>query len=364
MAKTIFMTGFPGFIGKRLVDRLIGKDPEASFIFLIEQPLQKMAEDSIAALDQRHPGLTRRCRLVPGDITHERLGLNAQTYTEVTAATTHVWHLAAIYNLAVHASVAYRVNVLGTANVLDFCADCAALARLDYVSTCYVSGMRGGLVLENDLDEGQDFKNHYESTKCWAEMEVRRRMPRMPIAIHRPAIVVGDSRTGETDKYDGPYVVINLLAKLPAWIPMVNIGQGNALVNLVPVDFLVDAMAEIWTREEALGQTVQLADPRPHTSREIMEGILTALNYRKPLAAVPEGLVDQALSLALVRKLTGIPRQSLIYFNHEVEYDTTVQRQLLEGSGIGCPDFLSILPTLTDFVRQHPDQPFIDGRSF
>ncbi len=364
MASTIFMTGFPGFIGKRLIDRLLGKDPEASFIFLIEQHLQKMAEDSIAALELRHPGLAQRTRLVPGDITREHLGLNQQTYDEVTAEATHVWHLAAIYNLAVHASVAYRVNVIGTAYVLDFCQDCELFQRLDYVSTCYVSGTRSGLVLENDLDQGQDFKNHYESTKCWAEMEVRRRMPGMPIAIHRPAIVVGDSRTGETDKYDGPYFVINLLAKLPAWVPMVNIGQGDALVNLVPVDFLVDAMAEIWTKEEALGQTIQLADPRPHTSREIMEGILGALGYRKPLAAVPTGLVDQALSVGLVRKMTGIPQESLIYFNHEVEFDTINQRQLLEGSGISCPDFLTYLPILTDFVRQYPDQPFIDGRSF
>jgi thioester reductase-like protein len=346
------------------VDRLLRKAPDADFCFLIEERLRSLAEESLAALDERHPGIRARSRLVVGDITAPRLGLDEDTYRSEAARATHVWHLAAIYNLAVPASVAYRVNVLGTAAVLDLCQACPQLQRLDYVSTCYVSGDRIGRILESELDQGQRFKNHYESTKCWAELEVRRRMPRLPVAIHRPGIVVGDSRTGETDKYDGPYYVIKLLATLPTWLPMVNIGEGRARVNLVPIDFLVDAMAEIWSRPEAIGQTFQHADPRALSSREIMAAILEALGYRKPLLSVPGPAVERALGVPALRALVKIPQETVVYFNHEAVFDSSNLQRILEGSGVACPDFKSYVGALVDYVRRYPEKPFLDGRSF
>ena len=364
MASTALITGFPGFIARRLVPELLKKDPSVQLSLLIEERLRPLAEASLAALDASHPGLAGRARLLAGDISEPWLGLSEQVYRQEAARTSHVWHLAAIYNLAVPESTAYRVNVLGTASVLDFCEECRGLKRLDYVSTCYVSGSRKGRILETELDEGQTFKNHYESTKCRAEMEVRRRMGRLPVTIHRPGIVVGDSRTGETDKYDGPYFVMNLLTKLPTWFPMVNIGDGRALVNLVPVDFLVEAMAELWSNPAALGETVQLADPRPHSAREVMGALLEAMGFRRPLLAVPAPLVEGALGVPAIRDLLKIPKETVIYFNHEAVYDVANQQRLLEGSGVRCPDFLDIAPTLAAYVRQHPDKPFIDGRRY
>ena len=360
---TVFMTGFPGFIAKRLVDRLLRKDPSADFCFLVEGRLRPVAEESLAALDERHPGVRGRSRLVTGDITAPWLGMGETTYRAEAARTTHVWHLAAIYNLAVPASLAYRVNVLGTAAVLDFCQECPKLERLDYVSKCYVSGKRTGRILESELDEGQGFKNHYESTKCWAELEVRRRMPRLPVAIHRPSVVVGDSRTGETDKYDGPYVVIKLLAGLPSWLPMVDI-EGKARLNLVPVDFLVDAMAEVGSRRDALGLTFQYADPRPLSAREVMDASLEALGFRKPLLTLPGALAERALAVPALSRLLKIPSESLTYSNHFAEYDTANVLRLLEGTGIACPDFRSYIGVLVDYVKRYPDKPYLDGRSF
>ena len=359
MASTVFMTGFPGFIARRLVPELLKKDPEAQFTFLIEERLRPLAESSLGALD-----ISDRSRLLAGDISKPWLGLSEQVYRQEAERTTHVWHLAAIYNLAVPAAVAYRVNVVGTTSILDFSQACPGLKRLDYVSTCYVSGNRRGRILETELDEGQTFKNHYESTKCWAEMEVRRRMGRLPVTIHRPGIVVGDSHTGETDKYDGPYFVMKLLARIPTWLPMVNIGKGLAMVNLVPIDFLVTAMGALWAKPEALGETVHLADPRPHTAREVMGGILESMGFRRPLLDVPSPAVEGLLGVRAVRDLLEIPKESVIYFNHEAVYDTGNQLRLLQGTDVRCPDFLDIVPTLAAYVRQHPDKPFIDGRRY
>jgi thioester reductase-like protein len=363
MSGHIFLTGFPGFIASQLIDRIVEHDDEATFTFVVQEHMLGAAETSLARHDAEHTGLADRTTLVAGDITKPYLGMGEAAYDRECDRVTQVWHLAAIYDLSVPESVAYRVNVLGTGNVLDLCEDSENLERLDYISTCYVSGARTGRVLESELDEGQRFKNHYESTKAWAEMEVRRRMHRIPTCIHRPAIVVGDSRTGHTDKYDGPYYVINLFMRLPAWLPMVNIGDGDVRVNIVPVDFLVDAMAEIGRNPDAIGKTVQLADPNPHTAREIIGKVLESLGMRRPLADVPSDLVERALSMKRLRQLVQVPKEAVIYFSHEVEYDTRNQQALLEGTGIACPDLLETLPTLIEYVRRNPDKSFLDGRA-
>jgi len=357
MASKVFLTGFPGFIAKRLVRRLLSVDPETSFVFLVEKRFEETASRTIKDLATLHPSLPARARVVTGDISKPFLGLDADTYKLVAAGTTHVWHLAAIYDLAVPLSLAYRVNVIGTAHVLDFCAACPNLKRLDYVSTCYVAGLRRGIVLERELDEGQGFKNHYEATKCWAEMEVRRRMDRIPTCIHRPAIVVGDSKTGEIDKYDGPYYVISNLVGIPRWVPLPNIGVANATINLVPVDFVVEAMARLWTMEESVGQTVHLADPYPRSSREIFAAIAEGLGFATPRLDIPPLLTDLALRIEPLRQLLHIPREIGAYISHDVQFDTTTQRKLLEHTGLSCPDLFSYLPVLLDYVRRNTRRP-------
>jgi thioester reductase-like protein len=363
MPRHIFLTGFPGFIASQLVDRLVRIDDSLSFTFLIQEPMRSAAEASLERLDAEHNGLAERCTLIPGDITQIYLGMDEATYEREAARTTHVWHLAAVYDLSVPEPIAYRVNVIGTANVLDFCEEAEHLDRLDYVSTCYVSGARTGTILESELDEGQPFKNHYESTKCWAEMEVRRRMYRIPTCIHRPAIVVGDSRTGQTDKYDGPYFILLLFMRMPSWLPLPNLGDGDVKVNIVPVDFVVDAMAALAFDDEAIDQTVALADPNPHTGREIVATIQRELGIRQ-VGDVPTSLIDKALSVDRVRQLVKIPKEAVVYFRHEVDYDTSVAEHLLAKSGVRCPDFLESLPTFIDYVKRNPDKAFLDGREF
>src|SRR3954468_5725238 len=198
----VLLTGFPGFIGRRLADRLIGDG--ASLTALVEP---RMAE---AAREAAPDGL----EVLEGDITEQRLGLSDSDWERLTAEITTVFHLAAVYDLAVPAEIAQRVNVDGTGNVLELCVACERLERLNYVSTAYVAGWRSGVVYEHELSLGQSFKNHYESTKFQAEVWVRQQMDRIPTTITRPAIVVGDSRTGETQKFDGPYYVLRTVSAL------------------------------------------------------------------------------------------------------------------------------------------------------
>lgn len=362
--KTTFLTGFPGFLSRHLIARLADKEPETEFVFLIQEPLRKKAEEALDEQEAATPGFRERAHLIAGDITEgPKLGLSKEDL-ELAQKAHEVWHFAAIYDLSVDRSVAYRVNVVGTNNVLDLCETAKTLKRLLYVSTCYVAGLRKGRIFESELDEGQGFKNHYEATKCWAEMEVRRRRDRIPTTILRPGIVVGDSRTGETDKYDGPYYLIRGLLRLPACIPIPYLGEGQAPVSLVPVDFTMDAMVELAAQPDALGKTFQLADPNPHTAREILEAMVALTGHRMIPAQVPQGLVRALAGVRPVEELLEIPKETLIYFDHDALYDTTNTDKHLEGTSLACPDLMSYLPVLIDYVRSHPQKGFLDGRKF
>jgi len=362
MAKTTFMTGFPGFLARHLIARLTRMDPEQRFVFLVQRHLLDQAKASIQSQDATIPGFAERCDLVVGDITAgEDLGLNTADLALAHKAT-RVWHMAAIYNLAIDLPSAYRVNVTGTANVLDFCRRCDKLDRLLYVSTCYVSGDRTGRVLEEELDNGQGFKNHYESTKCWAEMDVRRNMDKIPTSVFRPAVVVGDSKTGDTDKYDGPYYLIRALLKVPKWIPIPFIGPGRAALNVVPVDFLTKAMAALSDMDDALGLTFHLADPNAVPNKDVLKAMVELTGHRLLPMTAPSNLVERLAALRIMEQYLQMPAQTTTYINHEVVYDTTNTTRLLEGTDISCPNFHTYLPVMVDYVKRNPNKSFLDGR--
>lgn len=359
---TSFLTGFPGFLTSMLLRELVQALPEGTFHLLVEARFESLARQRVAALRDRYPKFEGELHLHVGDITAPRLGLSDETWSELTARVATVWHLAAIYNLAVPESLAYKVNVSGTIGVLDFCEACSKLERFNYISTCYVSGERTGLIFEDELDEGQGHNNHYESTKFWAEVEVQRRSHEIPTAIFRPSIVVGDSQTGETDKYDGPYYLFQVFKNLPSWMPVPNIGRGEAVVNIIPADFAARALAHIGLEEGHEGTVFQLADPNPMKARDIVALTLDLLGRKKAPGTVPPKLLDAALANRKVEEFMGVPREVVDYFNHEARYDTSNTLRALGDTEIRSPHLSSYLQTLMDYVDRHPDKSFLDSR--
>ncbi|HMB52917.1 MAG TPA: SDR family oxidoreductase [Thermoanaerobaculia bacterium] len=361
MTSTVLFTGFPGFIGRRLVRRWAAVHPDKHWVFLVQERLRERADEDLREIESEQPAFAGKWETVVGDVTDSRLGFGG-AYDDLAARVTECWHLAAVYDLAVPEEVARRVNVDGTRHVLDFCAACESFERLFYISTCYVSGDRTGRVLETELDAGQGFKNHYESTKFHAEVAVQDRRDRVPATIFRPAVVVGDSRSGETDKYDGPYFTIRFMMRLPRLMPMVGIGSGKARLNLVPVDFLVDAMVEIGGQEASVGHVYQLADPGALTVSDLLDLISHELGKPRPLISVPGAVLEGALSLGPVRRLLEMPKETIVYANHPVAYDTQNTLGALEGTGVECPSIATYLPTLIQYVREHPEKEFLDSR--
>ena len=243
----VLFTGFPGFIGARLIPRLLELKPDSVFHCLVQEKFLDLARSSVEQLAETHPGTKGRIELVTGDITAPGLGIGETEARVLHRKLTGCYHLAAVYDLAVKRDVAMRINVEGTRNVLGFLEECPHLNRFDYVSTAYVSGTAVGTYRETDLDVGQSFKNYYEETKFLAEEAVKGSA--LPTATYRPAIVVGDSRTGETAKFDGPYFALNAMRQLPSPGVFVKVGPGTAPVNLVPVDYVLEAIARLSTWE-------------------------------------------------------------------------------------------------------------------
>jgi thioester reductase-like protein len=343
------VTGFPGFIGKRLVRALLADDPKARIAALVEPRMSATAATAAAEIDGD------RVEIVAGDIGEPRLGLADAEYERLAGSTAIVHHLAAIYDLGVPLEIAQRVNVDGTGNVLEFCRACDELTRLNYVSTAYVAGDRTGVVYEHELALGQAFKNHYESTKFQAEVWVRDAMAAVPTTIFRPAIVVGDSRTGETQKFDGPYYALRFIASsVSHGMPVANIGRGGAPFNVVPVDFIVDALVSLGKAPEAIGHTLHLCDPDPLGARELFELLSELYAGKRPAYRVAPGLVRGALRYGPVRRyFGGSPPQSIRYLNHPVRYDTRQATALLASAGLRCPRFPEYAPAMVDFFREH-----------
>jgi nucleoside-diphosphate-sugar epimerase len=270
------------------------------------------------------------------------------------AETTTLFHLAAVYDLAVPRDLAFRVNVEGTRNVNEFARSVPALRRYHYVSTCYVAGRREGLILETELHHEAGFRNHYEETKYLAEVEVEALKSELPVTVHRPAVVCGDSRTGETAKYDGVYYLIQYLRMQPRLLSLANIGNDEVRLNIVPVDFVVEAMAALAGDERAAGATVQLADPAPLTTRELFDEIARVMTRRGSVFTVPAPLVQSSLMLPYSESFTKLPHVGVPYFFIKQTYDITRAEELLGPHGVRCPPLPTYAAALVDFVNRHP----------
>jgi thioester reductase-like protein len=353
---TVLLTGFPGFLGSELVRRILSRPGRDRVLCLVQPKFAALARRRAEEIEAADPGGAGRVRLIEGDITAPGLGLDDPRAT--AREVTELFHLAAVYDLSVTPVVARRVNFEGTRHVLDFCASAPRFARLQYVSTCYVSGRHPGIFREEDLERGQSFNNAYEETKYLAELEVRaRRAAGLPTTIYRPGIVVGDSRSGETQKYDGPYFVLRWLLKQPtvALLP-VPLGAERLRVNLVPRDFVVGAIDALSTRAESAGVCYQLADPDPPTIDETIRLFGEATARSVVRLPVPLAVAKSATDwIPGVRRLTGIPSNALDYFAHPTFYDTTNATRDLGPLGIHCPPLASYLHHLVDFLRRHPE---------
>src|SRR5258708_5429202 len=302
-AEPLLFTGFPGFIGLRLLPRILELRPRARVRCLVQEKFLEPAGAAVKAIAEDHPHTEGRLGLVRGDITRPGLGLDPGPARELTGRLREAYHLAAVYDLAVSQEVGHRINVEGTRNVLDFLQEAPRFSRLHYVSTAYVSGRAKGLFRESDLDVGQGFKNHYEETKFQAEVEVVR--SRVPRTIYRPGAV--------------------------------------------------GAVARLSAAPLSEGKTYHLTDPRPHSARELSEIFARALGKQFVYLPVPLGLARLLFRPRVVQRFFGMPVEALEYFDDDVRHDATQATTDLEALGVRCPPLEEYVPRLVAFYRSRRD---------
>ena len=351
---TVFITGFPGFLGSALVERLLDRHDDATTVTcLIQAKYRQEAETRLEEVTD-DADESDRVDLVEGDVTDPDLGLG-DAYDDLQDASVQVFHLAAIYDLTMDREPGRQVNVEGTRNVLEFAAG-ADVDRFHYVSTVVVSGLYEGRFTEDMLLEGQLFGNHYESTKHAAEVLVQQRMDEIPTTIYRPGAAVGDSETGETQKYDGPYVFVEALLDQGdnAVIPAPR-GAGDAEFNVVPRDYVVDAIAYLSGLDDSDGQVYHLADPDPPTTVELIKTLGEAAGKTRTFVPpYPKGLVRGVLE-SLDPQHELVKSGGFEFQTWSASFDCSNALADLEGSGIECPDFEEYADELVEFYRNHPE---------
>lgn len=345
---TYFVTGYPGFIGKRLVRHLAEHDPKGHIYLLVQPKFLKEATHYVEKLKGAP------IELLTGDIVDMHLGLSGEEWRRLTSRVTQIFHLAAISYLGMPREIAMRVNVHGTENVLELAKECEKLERFTHFSTAYVSGDRIGVIAEDELDVGQSFRNAYEETKFEAEKVVSKASQAgVPITILRPPTVVGDSKTGEIDRFEGPYYIGMLLVLSPLVVPLPLPGNGVAPLNVVPVDFVVEAAWALAHMAEAAGKTVHLVDPNPMSARRVYELIAERANKKLPRLNLSARAADALLRLPWLERLARPQRAAINYVNHLALYNCHSALELLHGSGVKCPPLSTYLDKLIDYAREY-----------
>ncbi|WP_431970416.1 SDR family oxidoreductase [Nocardia sp. bgisy134] len=346
------VTGGTGFLGRRVVQGLLDTDPEAIIHVLVRaESLAKFTE-----LAEGWHGGERVFALV-GDLTAERLGLRDQA-----PKADHVIHLGAVYDMTADEHTAHAANVAGTRSVIALARELDAV--LHHVSSVAVAGDHKGKFFEEDFDLGQNLTSPYHRTKFVAEQLVRESRG-VRWRVYRPAIVVGDSRTGEMDKIDGPYYFFSAIAKLaalPSDLPMPLPDLGAT--NIVPVDYVAAAMVELVRKSGLDGRTFHLVNPRPQPFDAVYGALAAAAGAPAGIGPVPgSGLALHGLAqlpgVPAVRDFLlaqlGIPPEVAPHTSFSSEFVSDSTQAQLRGSGLSVPSFESYAARLWQYWRANLD---------
>ncbi|MEP6772929.1 MAG: SDR family oxidoreductase, partial [Polaromonas sp.] len=301
-----FVTGATGFIGKRLVKKLLERKG-TTVHFLI----RKESAGKVAALRDYWGVPAARAVAVHGDLTSKKLGVSAEDIKKLKGQVGHFYHLAAVYDLSADEESQVAVNIDGTRNTVEF-AKAIDAGHFHHVSSIASAGLYEGVFREDMFEEAENYEHPYFMTKHESEKIVRKEC-KVPWTVFRPAMVVGDSTTGEMDKIDGPYYFFKLIQRmrqlLPPWMPAVGLEGGR--VNIVPVDFVVDALDHISHKDGITKKCFHLVDPVGYRVGDVLDIFSRAAHAPKMnlfvnaalLGFIPRGIKKSLMALAPVRRV-------------------------------------------------------------
>ncbi|MFN3703968.1 SDR family oxidoreductase [Thermomonas sp.] len=367
-----FVTGGTGFIGRFLIDNLLKR--KGTIHVLVRKDSMKKFE----ALAKQRGWDRKRVLPVAGEMTAPKCGLSAAQLRSLSGKVKHFFHLAAIYDMAATPEAMHAANIDGTRNALDLAA-ALKVGCFHHTSSIAAAGMYPGVFREDMFDEAEGLDDAYLRTKHDSEGLVRAET-RIKWRIYRPGMVVGHSKTGEIDKIDGPYYFFTFLKKLrqtlPPWMPTLGIEGGR--VNIVPVDFVADAMDHIAHKPRLDGHCFHLTDPEPLRVGEVLNTFARAghapemtMRIDARMFAFLPGSVRMAVgSLPPVRRFIAmllrdfrIPKETLKFITYPTRFDNREAERALKGSGIVVPRLEDYAWRLWDYWERHLDPDLFIDRS-
>lgn len=367
-----FVTGATGFIGRYLVSNLLKRKGNVHVL------VRKSSIKKLNAIGEQMNWDMKRIVPVTGDLSKPKLGLTAAQCTALKGKVQHFFHLAAIYDMSADAESQKIANIDGTKHALELAAVIKA-GCFQHTSSIAAAGLYPGVFREDMFDEAEGLKDPYLKTKHESEGMVRNQTA-VPYRIYRPSMVVGHSKTGEIDKIDGPYYLFTLIKKirqtLPQWVPTLGIEGGR--INVVPVDFVADAMDHIAHKKGLDGQCFHLVDPEPMRFGELMNTFARAAHApemtmrvdARMFAFIPSAIRMAVTSLPPVKRLTNmilrdlkIPKSTLSFITYPTRFDCRETERALKGTKIAVPELDSYAWRLWDYWERHLDPDLFIDRS-
>ncbi|HEU0153587.1 MAG TPA: SDR family oxidoreductase [Arenimonas sp.] len=359
-----FVTGATGFIGRYLVSNLLKRKGSVHVL------VRKGSEKKLEAIALKMGWDRKRIVPVPGDLSKPRLGMSAAQVKALSGKVQHFFHLAAIYDLSADAASQQVANIDGTRHAIELAAAIKA-GCFHHTSSIAAAGLYPGVFREDMFEEAEGLKDPYLRTKHESEGIVRNEC-KVPFRIYRPSMVIGHSKTGEMDKIDGPYYLFTLIKKmrqtLPQWVPTLGIEGGR--INVVPVDFVADAMDHIAHKKGLDGQCFHLVDPEPMRFGELMNTFCRAAHApemtmrldARMLAVVPGAVRSAVTNLPPIKRFTSmllrdlkLPPATLSFITYPTRFDTRVAERALKGSKISVPDLEGYAWRIWDYWERHLD---------
>jgi len=337
------VTGYPSFVVRHLARRLA--EGGRKVYLLCREKFEDRAWQDLADLGSK-------VKLVTGDVVAMDLGLSGKEVRELRTAVRDMYHLAGFYYLSSGDREMDQVNVEGTRNALAFAKDLPGLKRFLHYSSAFVSGNREGVIMEDELIEPDKYRNSFERSKFLAERLAQEARQDMPVTIVRPSLIVGDSRTGEMDRYEGPNSIIYVLAKLPVSMSLPLPGHGGYPLNLVPVDYVADAMVHLASLPTTVGKTYHLVDTNPLPASKVFELVCSAADRRPPKRSIPLNLASALLKMPGIERHWRSPRLFIDLMNQLVIYNSINTTEALAGTGIKCPPFPSYVKHLVAYLKR------------
>ena len=368
-----FVTGATGFIGKRLVKKLL--DRKGSVVHFL---IRKESESKVAGLREFWGASAARVIPVFGDLTSKKLGVSAENIKALKGQIDHFYHLAAVYDLSADEASQIAVNIDGTRNTCDF-AKAIDAGHFHHVSSIAAAGLYEGVFREDMFEEAENYDHPYFKTKHESEKIVRKEY-KSAWTVYRPAFVVGDSVTGEMDKIDGPYYFFKLIQRmrqlLPPWMPSIGIEGGR--INIVPVDFVVKCIDHVSHGKDIKGRAFHLVDPMGYRVGDVLDIFSKAAHAPKMnlfvnaalLGFIPKSVKKGMMALAPVRRVRnaivkdlGLPEDIFEFVNWPTRYDRRDLDAALKGTDIECPNLKDYAWVLWDYWERHLDPALFIDRS-